>query len=75
MSTIPELTKHARELMHKAVESTKREFSAIRSGKASTALLDTVRVEAYGSTCRSTRWRWWPRPSRGCSPCSRSTRA
>jgi ribosome recycling factor len=49
MSTIPELTKHARELMHKAVESTKREFTSIRSGKASTSLLDIVRVEAYGS--------------------------
>ena len=50
MSTIPELTKHARELMHKAVESTKREFTSIRSGKASASLLDLVRVEAYGST-------------------------
>ena len=50
MSTIPELTKHARELMHKAVESTKREFTSIRSGKASTSLLDIVRVEAYGSS-------------------------
>ena len=50
MSTIPELTKHARELMHKAVDSTKREFTSIRSGKASTSLLDLVRVEAYGST-------------------------
>ena len=48
MSTIPELTRHARELMHKAVESTKREFSSIRSGKASTSLLDIVRVDAYG---------------------------
>jgi ribosome recycling factor len=35
--------------MHKAVESTKREFSTIRSGKASTSLLDLVRVEAYGA--------------------------
>ncbi len=50
MSTIPELTKQARDLMHKAVESTKREFSSIRSGKASVSLLDLVRVEAYGST-------------------------
>jgi ribosome recycling factor len=50
MSTIPELTKHARELMHKAVENTRREFSTLRSGKASTSLLDLVRVEAYGST-------------------------
>src|SRR5215212_5749340 len=50
MSTIPELSKHARELMHKAVESTKREFSSIRSGKASASLLDIVRVEAYGNS-------------------------
>jgi ribosome recycling factor len=49
MNTIPELMKHARELMHKAVESTKRELSTIRSGKASTSLLDLVRVDAYGS--------------------------
>jgi ribosome recycling factor len=50
MSTIPELTKHGRELMHKAVENTKREFSGIRSGKATTSLLDIVRVNAYGSS-------------------------
>jgi ribosome recycling factor len=50
MSTIPDLTKHARELMHRAVESTKREFSGIRSGKAAPALLDTVRVDAYGNS-------------------------
>jgi ribosome recycling factor len=49
MSTIPELTKHARELMHKAIESTKREFGTIRSNKASPSLLDLVRVEAYGN--------------------------
>ena len=50
MSTIPELTKHARELMQRAVESTKRELGSIRSGKASPHLLDVVRVDAYGST-------------------------
>jgi ribosome recycling factor len=49
MTTIPELTKHAREAMHKAVESTKRELAGIRSDKANTALLDLVRVEAYGT--------------------------
>jgi ribosome recycling factor len=49
MSTIPELTRHAREAMHKAVESTKRELAGIRSSKATTSLLDLVRVEAYGS--------------------------
>ncbi len=49
MSTIPELMKHAREAMHKAIESTKRELTTIRSGKATTSLLDLVRVDAYGS--------------------------
>ena len=49
MSTIPEFVKHAKEGMLKAVENTKREFSAIRTGKASTHLLDLVKVEAYGS--------------------------
>ena len=50
MSTIPELTKHAKEAMHKAIESTRRELGGIRSGKASPTLLDVVRVEAYGNT-------------------------
>ncbi|HEU5050237.1 MAG TPA: ribosome recycling factor [Gemmatimonadales bacterium] len=50
MSTIPELTRHARELMHKAVESTRRELQGIRSGKATPQLLDVVRVDAYGSS-------------------------
>jgi len=50
MKTIPEITKHGKELMAKAVDSTRRELSTIRSGKASTSLLDLVRVEAYGSS-------------------------
>jgi len=50
MSTIPDLLKHCRESMGKAVDSTKRELTGIRSGKATTALLDTIRVEAYGSS-------------------------
>lgn len=39
----------AEERMKKAVESTRRELAGIRSGKASPALLDTVKVEAYGN--------------------------
>lgn len=39
----------AEERMKKALESTRRELSGIRSGKASPALLDTVKVEAYGN--------------------------
>jgi ribosome recycling factor len=38
----------AEERMKKTVEATRRELASIRSGKASPALLDTVRVEAYG---------------------------
>ncbi len=38
----------AEERMKKIVEATRRELASIRSGKASPALLDTVRVEAYG---------------------------
>jgi ribosome recycling factor len=50
MSAIPELLKHAKDLMAKAVENTRREFSGIRTGKATTSLLDLVRVDAYGTT-------------------------
>ena len=38
----------AEERMKKVVEATRRELATIRTGKASPALLDTVRVEAYG---------------------------
>ena len=48
MSTLSEVTKEAKAAMKKAVESTKRELATIRSGKATTSLLDTVRVDAYG---------------------------
>ena len=41
--------KRAREQMEQAVEALRREFASVRTGKASPALLDTVRVEAYGS--------------------------
>ena len=47
--TTQEIVKGAREGMHKAVENTRRELSGIRSGKATTNLLDTVKVEAYGA--------------------------
>ncbi|MEK7818594.1 MAG: ribosome recycling factor [Bacteroidota bacterium] len=35
--------------MHKALESLRGELSKIRTGKANTALLDTVKVDAYGT--------------------------
>jgi ribosome recycling factor len=36
--------------MAKTVDAVKREFSTIRTGKASPHLLDSVKVEAYGTT-------------------------
>lgn len=45
MPTIKEM----RNQMDAAIEATRREFSGVRTGKASPTLLDTVRVEAYGS--------------------------
>ncbi|MBI1966398.1 MAG: ribosome recycling factor, partial [Gemmatimonadetes bacterium] len=47
--TLADHVKQAKQLMDKAVEAVKREFSTVRTGKATTALLDFVRVEAYGS--------------------------
>jgi ribosome recycling factor len=45
MPTISEM----RDQMDAAVEAMRREFASVRTGKASPALLDTVRVEAYGA--------------------------
>ena len=50
MSTIPQIMKDSRGAMEKSLDSSKRELSSIRTGKATTSLLDTVRVEAYGQT-------------------------
>lgn len=35
--------------MEEALDAVRREFSTVRTGKATPALLDTVRVDAYGS--------------------------
>jgi ribosome recycling factor len=42
--------KAATQQMEKAIEALRREFGGVRTGKASPTLLDTVRVEAYGSS-------------------------
>ena len=39
----------ARERMDDALDAMRREFATVRTGKATPALLDTVRVDAYGS--------------------------
>ena len=38
-----------RQQMENAIEAIRRDFSTVRTGKASPALLDMVRVDAYGS--------------------------
>lgn len=48
-TTPPEIVRHAKVAMDKAMENTRREFATIRTGKATTSLLDLVKVEAYGS--------------------------
>ncbi|HEX6374079.1 MAG TPA: ribosome recycling factor [Longimicrobium sp.] len=45
---MPSLQK-ARQRMDGAIEALRREFAGVRTGKASPALLDSIRVEAYGS--------------------------
>ena len=47
--TLQEIVKQARAAMDKAMENTRREFATLRSGKATTSLLDLVRVPAYGN--------------------------
>jgi len=45
MPTVPDAQKR----MEDALDAIRREFATVRTGKATPALLDTVRVEAYGS--------------------------
>ncbi|TAM59472.1 ribosome recycling factor [bacterium] len=45
---LQQLFKDTEERMTKAVEATRHEFASIRTGRASTALLDRLNVDAYG---------------------------
>jgi ribosome recycling factor len=49
VSTIQNILKDARAHMEKSIDSTRHEFLSIRSSKATTNMLDTVRVEVYGT--------------------------
>ena len=48
-TTLADQLKQGKQAMDKTVEAVKREFATVRTGKATTALLDLVRVEAYGN--------------------------
>lgn len=41
--------RQAKERMEDALDAVRREFATVRTGKATPALLDTVRVDAYGA--------------------------
>lgn len=47
---IEELLEDARERMSKSVEATRHEFGSVRTGRASTALLDRIMVDYYGAS-------------------------
>jgi len=49
MSLIDDLLDDAREHMDKSVEATRGKFGSIRTGRASTALLDRINVDYYGA--------------------------
>ena len=45
---IDELLQDAREHMAKSVDATRHKFGSVRTGRASTALLDRITVDYYG---------------------------
>jgi len=46
---MPDVIKNAKERMQHSVEATERDFQTVRTGRATPALLDRVKVEYYGS--------------------------
>jgi ribosome recycling factor len=50
MNNIQQIVKDTRTAMEKALEAARREFSGIHAGKASPTMLDSVRVEVYGTS-------------------------
>jgi len=56
-TTAKDIIRDTESKMKKTVEATHREFSAIRTGRASTAIVEGVQVDYYGAdaaetTCR-----------------------
>ena len=47
---IPELIKDAEEKMKKAIDSTRHEYSQIRTGRANPGILEHLKVEMYGTS-------------------------
>lgn len=49
MTTIKTMVSDARQRMHTSVEAVRRELAGLRTGRASVALLDGIRVDYYGN--------------------------
>ena len=49
MPTAPEIIADSRDKMQKAIEHLKSEFSSVRTGRATPALVEKFRVDYYGS--------------------------
>ena len=64
--------KQAQSKMDDALEAVRHEFASVRTGKAMPALLDTVRVDAYGSKMPINQVATISTPSPRCSWCSPS---
>jgi ribosome recycling factor len=47
---LKDITNDAKDLMTKTIEAVNKELGSVRTGKASTHLLDTVRVDTYGTS-------------------------
>ena len=53
--------------MAKSVDATKHEFASVRTGRASTALLDRIAVDYYGAKTPLNQLARSPCPRRACS--------
>jgi len=49
MATLKEVMNEAHEKMKKTIEAVRREFNTIRTGRASGALVESIKVEYYGT--------------------------
>ena len=66
-SLIPAALADSGERMHKVVEHTKADFAMVRTGRASPALVEKLRVDYYGSEVPLQQIADSACPSRGCS--------
>ncbi len=49
MTTVKETIENAKHRMESAVESVRKEFSSLRAGRANASMLDSVKVDYYGT--------------------------